>query len=72
MSEKTITYETAEGIEITTVEDLEYEPEPRIWRFEVETGESSEIVRIPHGRVYEIRQGRLEQSHSGRDQYGHP
>lgn len=72
MSEKTITYETAGGVETTAVEDLQYDSDPKLWRFEIETGESSEIVRIPRERVYEIRQGRTERSSSGRDQYGHP
>lgn len=72
MSEKLITYETVAGAETTTVDDLEYESDSGVWRFEVETDESSEIVRIPRERVYEIRRGRSERSRSGRDQYGHP
>ncbi|GAB7021063.1 hypothetical protein [Halostagnicola bangensis] len=72
MSAKTITYETPEGAETTTVEEVEYESTSGIWRFESESARGSEIVRVPRERVYEIRQQQPEQEESGRDKYGHP
>jgi hypothetical protein len=72
MTDKTITYETAAGTETTAIEELEYEPDLGIWRFEVETDAGSEIVRVPRERIYEIRQRQVEHERAGRDQYGHP
>lgn len=72
MGEKTLTYETADGPETTTVEDLEYESELAVWRFEVRTDGAVEVVRLPRERVYEIRQRRTDRSESDRDRYGHP
>jgi hypothetical protein len=72
MSEKTLVYEGAEGVETVRTERLQYESNTDCWRFEPAGDGTSEIVRVPRERIYEIRQRRGEREEDGRDRCGHP
>lgn len=71
MIEKTVVYESPDGVKTVRTEHLEYESNTDCWQFERDENDP-EIIRIPRERIYEIRQQRAERKRDDRDRYGHP
>lgn len=72
MSEKAIVYETPEGVETSSVEDLDYDESTRNWRFKRELEDRIETIQLPRERVYRIVHTHEGEQQEGRDEYGHP